>query len=278
MMLDMKSILLEATRKGYGVAAPSVFDGKTIEACFEAAMELHAPMVINASILQDLNYMAMVVRFFEKKYSKVPVALNLDHGRNLKSVMQAIQAGFTSVMIDCSQLPLEENIRGTVEIVKLAHAVGVSVEAELGYVGLGAVYENNSKEDLTRPEEVEIFVEQTQVDCLAISIGNAHGLYSGKPYLDLERLDTIRKVTDIPLVLHGGSSTGEDNLKAAVRHGISKVNIGTDLRLAAVREVREKLADDGQSGTRFSITSMGMQGWKAELMHYMRAFGEEGRW
>ncbi len=277
MLVEMGSILRDATAKGYGVAAPNVFDGESVRVCFEAALELRAPMVIDVGGALDLEYIAHVVRFYSEKFPEIPVALNLDHGSNLEIVVRAIRAGFTSVMIDCSTALYEDNIKHTAEVVKIAHSVGVSVEAELGHVGHGADYEKARTIGLTRPEDVSDFVQRTHVDCLAVAIGNAHGLYVGTPQLDFQRLAAIRKSTPIPLVFHGGSSTGDDNLKNAIKYGISKVNLGTDLTLAASNSVRDFLA--GKDKVWMSaVGKAGMKGFKAELMRYMRLFGEESCW
>ncbi len=277
MLIEMGSILRDATEKGYGVAAPNVFDGESVKACFEAALELRAPMVIDAGGNLDLEYIADVVRFYSDRFSEVPVALNLDHGSNLEIVVRAIRVGFTSVMIDCSTAPYEDNVRNTAEVVKIAHWVGVSVEAELGHVGQGANYEEARRVGLTRPEDVADFVKRTGVDCLAVAVGNAHGLYVGTPQLDFDRLAAIRKVTTIPLVFHGGSSTGDENLNNAIKQGISKVNLGTDLTLAAFNAVKSFVADKDKAFMS-AIGKSGMAGFKAELIRYMKLFGEENRW
>lgn len=273
----MGTILGEATSKGYGVAAPNVFDGESVRVCFEAALELRAPMVIDVGGNLDIEYLADVVRFYSRRFPEVPVALNLDHGRDFETAAKAIRAGFTSVMIDRSTAPFEDNVKETAEVVRMAHAVGVSVEAELGHVGRGANYEVDRQIGLTVPEEVADFAERTGVDCLAVAIGNAHGVYVGTPQLELDRLTAIREVTSIPLVLHGGSSTGDENLKNAIKHGISKVNLGTDLTLAAFNAVKVFVADKDRAWMS-AVGKSGMEGFKAELIRYMRLFGEENRW
>jgi fructose-bisphosphate aldolase class II len=277
MLVEMGAILRKATAQGYGIAAPNVFDGESVRVCFEAANELRAPMVIDAGGNLDIEYIADVVRFYSNKYPEVPVALNLDHGKNFESLAKAIRAGFTSVMIDRSQVPFEENVKETAEVVRMAHSVGVSVEAELGHVGQGSNYEVDRTSFLTRPEEVVEFVKRTKVDFLAVAIGNAHGLYVGSPQLDLDLLSEIRNVTPIPLVLHGGSSTGDSNLQNAIAHGISKVNLGTDLGLAGTKAVQEFLSSNSKARVG-AVTAAGINGYKAELMRYMKLFGEENRW
>lgn len=277
MLVEMGTILRDATAQGYGIAAPNVFDGESVRACFEAAFELRAPMVIDAGGNLDIDYIADVVRFYSNRFPQVPVALNLDHGKSYESVARAIRAGFTSVMIDRSQVPFEENVKETAEVVRLAHAVGVSVEAELGHVGQGANYEVDRTSFLTRPEEVVEFAKRTEVDFLAIAIGNAHGLYVGTPQLDLHLLSEIRRVTPIPLVLHGGSSTGDSNLQRAIAGGISKINLGTDLGMAGTKAVQEFLSSNSKPRVG-AVTVAGINGYKKELMRYMRLFGEENRW
>ena len=276
MLVEMGNILRDAYKNGYGVAAPNVFDGESVRVCFEAAFELHAPMVIDAGGV-DLEYIADATRFYSKRYPEVPVALNLDHGDDLKQVVQAIKAGFSSVMIDRSSASYEDNIRDTAEVVKVAHMVGVSVEAELGHVGKGSNYENDGISCLTVPEEVVDFVKRTKVDCLAIAIGTAHGFYSGTPKLDFERLSAIRKISPVPLVLHGASSTGDENLKKAIARGITKINLGTDLAMAGTNSVKALLAN-GDKVRIAAIFKSGIEGYKAELMRYLRLFGEENRW
>ena len=275
MLISMATILKDAKKNGYGVAAPNVFDGESVRVCFEAAKELHAPMIIDAGGV-DPEYIGDVVRFYCKRYPEVPVALNLDHGDDLKQVVEAIRAGFSSVMIDSSTAPFEENVAITSEVVKVAHSVGISVEAELGHVGLGNNYAKDGVSHLTLPEEAVEFVKQTGIDCLAVAIGTAHGPYNGVPKLDIERLDAIREAVPVPLVLHGGSSTGDENLQNAIHHGISKVNLGTDLAMAGSNAVRKLLKRDNvRLG---AVAQFGIEGYKAELMRYLNLFGEKDRW
>ena len=279
MLIDMKSILIDATKKGYGVVAPNVSDAYTIKACFDAANEVKAPLVIDAGGNLDYDFIGETVRFYSNRYPQMPVALNLDHGKSLDQIMVAIWAGFTSVMIDKSSCSFEENVEATAEIVRIAHKVGVTVEAELGHVGREGE-ENNDQNVYTEPKEAARFVELTGVDCLAIAIGTSHGHYKGEPHLELGILDDIRRSVDVPLVLHGGSSTGDENLKKAIKHGISKINIGTDLGDAGVSSLM-KFIDETDINTRFYL-SKAMDatyiGWKEKLKHYLIAFGEENRW
>ncbi|HHW17322.1 MAG TPA: class II fructose-bisphosphate aldolase [Firmicutes bacterium] len=277
MLIRMDIILRKAQEEGYGVAAPNVFDGDSVRSCFEAALELRAPMVIDAGQSVDLEYIADVTRFYAERYPEIPVSLNLDHGKSFDAACRAIRAGFTSVMVDRSQAPFEENVRETREIVKMAHAVGVSVEAEIGHVGQGANYSADRDAGLTRVEDAVEYVKQTGVDCLAIAIGTAHGKYVGTPRLDFDRLVAIRKAVSIPLVLHGGSSTGDENLARAVQLGITKVNLATDLMVAGAKAAKE-FVNANEDPRLPQVVKAGMEGYKAELIRYMKLFGEENRW
>ncbi len=281
MLMNMTPILKDAQKKGYGVVAPNIFDGYTIEAAFRNADELRAPMILDVNgDLDKLKYMAELTKFFNKKYDRVPVALNLDHGQNYENVMCAIHAGFTSVMIDKSCESFEENVRQTAEVVRAAHAVGVSVEAELGHVGKGMQYEVDGKENLTTPEDVVEFVKLTNVDALAIAVGTAHGHYAGEPHIDFDRLDNIRAVSDVPLVLHGGSSSGDENLRKAIAHGITKVNIGTDLGDAGLEKLKGFLADydpHRRGVIEFAFVAAA-EGFQEKMRHYMELFGERNCW
>lgn len=171
-------------------------------------------------------FAAMVEKMAEK--ATVPISLHLDHCYDEEVIKRAIDAGFTSVMYDASRYELEENIRKTKAVVWYAHAKGVMVEAELGSVGLAKDNDNDKTDFYTDPEAVKKFTEATGVDALAIAIGNAHGDYPFPPKLDLKRLDEINAITDVPLVLHGGSGIPEDQLAEAFSRGINKFNYGTD--------------------------------------------------
>lgn len=281
MLINMNPILRDATDKKYGIVAPNIFDGYTVEAAFKVAAELRAPMVLDSNgPMEHLEYIAEITRFFCKRYPEIPVALNLDHGQDYENVMQAIRAGYSSVMIDKSMTSFDDNASATAEIVRAAHLVGISVEAELGHVGRGREYEKDGFSALTEPEDVVEFVKRTEVDCLAVAVGTAHGHYSGTPHIDFDRLDCIRAVSNIPLVLHGGSSTGDENLKNAIQHGVSKVNIGTDLGDAGLQSLKSFLGsyDPHKRGVIEDAYIAGADGFAEKMKHYMILFGESNRW
>jgi fructose-bisphosphate aldolase class II len=182
-----------------------------------------------------------------------------------------IRASFSSIMAVRSTLPFEENVAQVKELVRIAHACGVSVEAELGHVGVGQNYAVDGSSNLTEPEDAARFVEETGIDALAVAIGTAHGKYSGTPHIDFERLERILKVVDIPLVLHGGSSSGDENLSKAARSGICKINIATDLITEAVDKAMAGGKEYGQMINNFN------GGFKSKLVHYIKLFGHEGK-
>ena len=182
------------------------------------------------------------------------------------------RAGFTSIMVDRSELPYEDNVAQVSELSKIAHAVGVSVESELGHVGQGSQYAIDRDAALTDPTQAKDFVQRTGVDCLAVAIGTAHGVYTGTPYLDFPLLHKIYREVSVPLVLHGGSGTGDENLAKATREGISKVNLATDLYLGAMHFCH----DQGCSQQR-KIYDFLKKGYKDKLIHYMKLFDQCNR-
>lgn len=291
MLIHMGRLLQDAKEKRYGVAAPNVWSLNTARVVFEAADELNAPVIFDVAGIHKLEESADAVKFYEKKFPNVVAALNLDHGGDFEEIVTAIKLGFTSVMVDRSTLSLEENIREVAEIVKIAHAVGVSVEAELGHVGQGFEYHVTRDAGLTRKEEAVEFVKKTGVDCLAVSVGTSHGTYKGTPKLEFGLLKELSELVEVPLVLHGGSGTGDDNLKKAVQTGIQKVNLCTDLSDAGLDALKSYLAIDydsmkksgdlGEFGNpsahMFDMSNAVADGFKAKLIHYMKLFGGEGK-
>ena len=230
MLVTMKALLDHANANHYAVMAPNVFYELDARACIKAAEEMHAPLILDI----DFDSSPDVVEqgwYFRKlaEMSSVPVAINQDHSADFTHAIAAIRGGYTSIMVDRSFLPYEENVAQVKELVKIAHAVGVSVEAELGHVGSAADDPNDWKKAFTDPQEAKRFVEETGVDCLAVAIGTAHGLYKGTPTLDFDRLKELKAVLGIPLVLHGGSGTGDENIRKACTLGINKVNVCSEL-------------------------------------------------
>ena len=268
MLVSMKEILTEAQIGRYGVVAPNVINEDTARVCIEAAVEKKAPIILDFAFQfhQDIVSLGKIICMLAAT-APVPIAVNLDHGATFEQAIWAIRAGFTSIMVDRSSAPFEDNVRDTAELVKIAHAIGVSVEAELGHVGDGETYANDREQGLTDPGKAREYIDRTGIDCLAVAVGTAHGPYNGTPHLDFERLKAIRESVDIPLVLHGGSGSGDDNLVEAIRCGITKINIATDLFIAGV-------ASGAQEGPPYMIYHRIRDGYKKRLMEYMELFGQ----
>jgi fructose-bisphosphate aldolase class II len=230
----MKYILEDANKNNYGVIAANVINLELARGIITAAIEENAPVIINIGQGQmhshgDGEIMSQMIRTIAGK-THIPVALNLDHGSIYERITHAFRHGFSSIMIDASQYPYEENVIITKDIVKLAHSQGITVEAELGHVGQANEGDNNNKSLYTDPKDAFRFVQETQVDALAVAVGTAHGKYPKglKPKLNFDIIKEIKNATKMPLVLHGGSDSGEENIRKAVECGINKINVCTD--------------------------------------------------
>lgn len=246
MLTTLKEILAGARENAYAVPAFDCVEDVMVRSVLETAEELHAPVIVMC--LQprpdsyDMAYLAGLVRAVADLHS-IPIALHLDHTSELDVVKRAIDHGFTSVMVDGSTMPFEANVALSRAAVELAHPHGVSVEAELGHVGGMDLAETECGESvLTLPEEVVRFVEQTNVDALAVSIGTAHGVYRSLPNLSIDRLKELNAVSTVPLVLHGGSGTPDDQIRESVRNGICKINIFADNRIAMAKGLKTAVA------------------------------------
>ena len=278
MLVTMKEIVEHASAGNYAVAAPNVSSELDARAFVEAAEELNAPLILDVVYMAhpDIFFFGKVLRGLAEQAS-VPVAVNLDHGWDKEHILRAIRAGFTSVMVDRSSCPFEQNVAEVKEIVDIAHAVGVSVEAELGHVGFADNYSHDRDAALTSPEEALDYIQKTGVDCLAVAIGTAHGAYPKgfKPYLDFDRLTEIKKATgNFPLVLHGSSGTDNDSLRKACSMGINKVNIANDLCKATVTALKEA---DLEGGNAYTVWTVGRDAAKAKLKEMIDVYGSVGK-
>lgn len=247
MLVTMNDILLPAKKGGYGVGFFNAVNVEMARAIIETAEKLHAPVMVGtAEVLlpaMDLERVAEYLIPMAEKAS-VPVCVHYDHGLTFERCMEALKLGFTSVMYDCSTESYEENVKKVAEMVKICHAMGVTVEGELGHVGdnAGAGKLENPSDYFTDPETAADFVKRTGVDSLAVAVGNAHGDYAFPPKLDFERIRVIAEKTGIPLVLHGGSGLSDTDFKTAVKEGVAKVNIFTDIDKAGKRGIEAGLA------------------------------------
>ena len=248
MLVSGKEILEVANKFGFAVPAFNAGSGQLLEAVMQACEETESPVMIaihpdELSFLTD-SFVDQVKYY--ANHSKVPVCIHLDHGASYEQVIHAIQLGFTSVMIDASHKSYEDNIAITKKVVEAAHAVGVSVEAELGTIGdTGNSIEGGVTEVIYTDSEVaQDFIEKTNVDSLAIAIGTAHGIYpkNMKPKLRLDILQEIEKLVEIPLVLHGGSSNPDEEISQSVKLGINKINISSDIKIVFANKLKEILA------------------------------------
>lgn len=249
MLVTGIEILERAHKEGYAVGAFNTSNLEITQAIVEAAEETRSPVIIQVSEgglkYAGIEAISAIVRTLAEK-ATVPIALHLDHGTDFNTIMKCLRNGWTSVMIDASKFPLEENIQRTRKIVEIAHSMGVSVEAEIGKIGgtEDHITVDEREASMTDPEEALRFAKETGVDYLAIAIGTAHGPYKGEPKLDFERLKRIKELLNMPLVLHGASGVPEEAIKKAVSLGINKINIDTDVRQAFTARLRRLLEED----------------------------------
>lgn len=270
-------LLRHAYQNGYAIAAINVFNMESVQAAVQAAQEEQAPLIVMCE-QRDIGYAGMrslyCLAAAAVEEATVPIALHLDHGNDFNIVRDGIEFGFSSVMIDGSQLPFEDNIALTTRVVQIAHPVGVAVEAELGHVGGGEAEGAQDVGILTDPDLAAEFARQTKVDALAVAIGTAHGVYVTEPKLDFDRLAEIRRKADIPLVLHGGSGTPDDSLKQAVAMGIAKINVGTDVRRRFVQTVLENGKEDREVR---DVLKLARDVMKEIVRDRIRVFGSAGK-
>lgn len=245
-LVPVAELLLRAQKEKYAVGAFNCNNMEIVQAIVAAAEAEHSPVIVQASQgaikYAGIEYISALTRLAAEKAS-VPVALHLDHGTSFAQVMQCVQSGFTSVMIDGSKHPLEDNIALTNKVIEAVRQLGISVEAELGKIGGTEDDISVSQRDalFTDPAEAQRFVEETGVDALAVAIGTAHGQYKGIPKLDFERLAKIRERVSVPLVLHGSSGVPDEAVREAIGLGVCKVNIDTNIREAFVLAARQVL-------------------------------------
>lgn len=251
MLVNMKQILKVAKENDFAVPAFNISSAPMFNGVMEKCEQLNSPVIIaihpdELSFIGD-SFVEMIKDRANK--SKLPVVLHLDHGSTKEQILRAIRDGFTSVMIDASLLSFEENIKLTKEIISMSRPLNVSVEAELGTIGQDKESVEDGADEIiyTNPKDAKDFVEQTDCDTLAIAIGTAHGLYPEgfEPKLRINILKEIKQLVDIPLVLHGGSGNPDSEISEAVRNGINKVNISSDIKAAFYKECREVLTDKG---------------------------------
>lgn len=247
--IPMSRLLQRASGEGYAVPAFCVWSAETMEAVLRTASSLNAPVILMSGpwefVLLSPSDMGAIAHALIKRFD-VPAALHLDHGNSPNQVDECLAAGYTSVMLDYSTRPLSENAEAMKSVVAKAHPLSVTVEGELGLIGQvdDVTVEGSKESTLTDPDLAASFVKDTGIDTLAVSIGNAHGVYKKLPQLDFERLKAVHARVPVPLVLHGGSGTPEADLRHAISLGIAKVNVASEL----ISAVRTSLMDQWNSG------------------------------
>lgn len=275
MIVNLKSLLAHAKAHHYAVGAFNVYNYETIRGVIEAVKETHCPAIIafgekyfaNMSLKEVVNLVRTMTIGLD-----TDIAIHLDHTKSIDAIKKAIDAGFTSVMFDGSELPFEDNLAKTREVVEYAHRQNVTVEAELGSIQLGGhSNEDESHEIYTDPQQAKQFVLETGVDALAVSIGTVHGMYKGEPKVSVERLIEIGQAIDHPFVLHGGSGTPLPIIHACIKNGITKVNVNTEISMTVVEEFGKMIAKNPE--VHFSQLSVkAVEKAKAVVMKYMDMF------
>lgn len=282
MYVSMKEMLQKANRENYAVMAINCFNLETAKAVIDAAAESHAPIIVD--LLQDHlkthldhRYLTQpIIRMAENV--NVEVAINLDHGQDIAFVKQCLHEGFSSVMMDASMHPLEKNIAITKEIVQFAQAYNASVEAEVGDMGAVAGDQYTSDGMYTDPEEAIYFIRATGVDCLALSYGSSHGDYPEgyRPAFRFDIVQTIKEATDLPLVLHGGSGAGRENILRSVALGINKINVGADFMKAQRNALHQQL-DACPESDYPTLIHQTIEAGKAVVKEYIELSGSKNK-
>lgn len=281
-LVPVKELLSAASDGNYAVGAFNCNNMEIVQAIIRAAVAEKSPVIIQASQgaikYAGLEYIAALGRLAAEQ-APVPVGLHLDHGTSFEQAVRCIAHGFSSVMIDGSKLPFEDNVSLTREVVKVARAVGVSVEGELGKIGgvEDDIFVSSREAAFTDPREAAEFVERTGVDSLAVAVGTAHGMYKGDPVLDFERLREINDILNIPLVLHGSSGVPAEDIQKAIQLGVRKVNIDTDVRAAFVGGIREILQASPEEIDPRKILGPARDRMEEKIREKMRIFGSSGR-
>jgi len=303
MLATLKQVLAKANKGKYGVGAFNINNLEIIQSVVNAAAKLKSPVILQTSEgaikYAGMKYLKVIVEEAAEE-NKIPIVFHVDHGRDLEIIKEAIKTGYTSVMIDGSHLPFDENVAITKKVVGWAHAKGVSVEGELGTIG-GAEEKIVARKIIyTDPAVAKEFVDKTGVDALAVAIGTSHGAYkfAGAAKLDIERLRIIKKILNMPLVLHGASGVPEwlvhtaehygaklgkpggvpdDQIKAAIKNGINKINTDTDIRLAFDAGVREVIATAPEEFDPRHILGRARELMQDVVEHRIKLFGSAGK-
>lgn len=279
-LVNLNDILKPAQNSDYAVGAFNVYNIEDITAVLKAAQESNSPVILmtSNSALEHSNVedlAAIITR--RAKEIEVPVCLHLDHANDFETMVKAIDAGYTSVMFDGSSLSYDKNVERTKEIVKVAHSLGVTVEAEIGRVGKSEEGDEDFETILSVPNEVKKFVNDTDVDACAIAIGTQHGMQTQAAEIDFDRLSQIRDLVEVPLVLHGSSGVKDAELKIMGNKGIQKVNIGTRLKRVFTDTLRDKLASNKNLHNHITALNPCIDEVSKEVKYKMKMLGCDGK-
>ena len=284
MLVNLNDVLLPAKKAKYAVGLFNAVNLELARGIIRAAEETQSPVIVGTAEvlfpygpLEEVSYYLLPMA----KKAGVPVVVHLDHGLNRETCLKALELGFSSIMYDCSTDSYEENVRKVKEMAEIAHSYGATIEGELGHVGDNEdmTDDGTSSKDpsmyYTDPKMALDFVQKTDVDALAVAVGNAHGAYKFPPKLDFARIREIATTVDVPLVLHGGSGLTDLDFKTAIREGISKVNIFTDINVAAAKAVSERYTDAGKGLT--DLIPSAVEAVRRESEKKMRLFDSVGK-
>lgn len=280
-LVTSKDLLLDAQKNHYAVGAFNVENMEFVQAVIEAAEEMHSPVILQTTP-GTLKYAPPALYYANARAlaeaASVPVVMHLDHGDSFETAMKCFRAGYTSVMIDGSKKDFEDNVAITQKVIEVCHAGGVPVEAELGKVG-GKEDDLSNGDDnpYTDPAEAKEFVDRTGVDSLAIAIGTAHGVYKTLPVLDISRIDAVKELVKVPLVLHGTSGVPDDKVRECVKRGMCKVNYATDLRIAFSDGVKAYLKENPDAFDPKKYSAVGRDNIRKYVCEKMKVVGSEGK-
>lgn len=280
-LVNTERMLKCAQKNGFAIPAFNVHNLETIQAVVEGAAEMNSPVIIQTTPgtvkYAGIKYIAACVKAASELYS-IPIALHVDHCSSYKMIVECIQNGYTSVMIDGAELPYEENVALVRKVREISHFVQISVEGEIGRIG--GVEDDKSVDEvdsaLTIPGEARQFVEDTGIDSLAIAIGTAHGMYKGVPKLDFDRLSKIKEVVSIPLVLHGASGLQDSQVIEAVKRGICKVNIATELKNPLAETIRKILNENPEENDPRNYLGTARKAVKEVVINKIKLCGSVG--
>jgi fructose-bisphosphate aldolase class II len=284
MLVNLNDVLYKAKKGKYAVGLFNAVNLELARGIIAAAEQTGSPVIMGTAEvlfpygpLEEVSYYLLPMA----KKASVPVVIHLDHGLNKETCLKALELGFSSIMYDCSTDSYEENVKKVKEMADIAHSYGASIEGELGHVGdnegsqEGSDHLADPSKFFTDPKMAKDYVDKTGVDALAIAVGNAHGAYKLPPKLDFERIRTIAKTVDVPLVLHGGSGLTDDDFRQAIKEGISKVNIFTDINVAAVKAEFSRFTDMNKGI--IDLIPAAVEAIKQETMKKMELFSSVGK-